>query len=224
MAERDGKPALTNDKAVYNFVSPTKAYISASFNAHPESGSPWVDLIEADVAITGNKAVFSWQANEDMIIVDEVSISSINEIEQQGSLIVKSIVDDKETIVLEEQIRLEKINDDYSNDIIGTWEGRCTSDRSEFDDGQEHRWEYKDDGTYVYYVKDGDNWVPSDDDGNEYFVAGNLLCGRWFEDGTEYREWWEVSVYEDTMNWTALREDADGKTYTSTFEMKKVQE
>ena len=60
-----------------------------------------------------------------------------------------------------------------SDDIIGTWEGHCTSEGSAFDDGQEHRWEYKDDGTYVYYVKD-----------------------------EEYREWWEISIDGDTFTAT----------------------
>ena len=111
-----------------------------------------------------------------------------------------------------------------SDDIIGTWEGHCTSEGSAFDDGQEHRWEYKDDGTYVYYVKDGNKWIPSDDTKNEYFVAGNLLCARWEEKDEEYREWWEISIDGDTMNWTALRADEDGNTFTATFEMKKVDE
>ena len=117
-----------------------------------------------------------------------------------------------------------KINDDYSDDIIATWEGCCTSEGSIFDDGQDHRWEYKDDGTFVYYVKDGDSWVPSEDTMNEYFVAGNLLCTRWMENGQENREWWEISIDGDTMNWTALREDEDGKTFTATFEMERVEE
>jgi hypothetical protein len=59
---------------------------------------------------------------------------------------------------------------------------------------------------------------------NEYFVAGNLLCSRWMENGQENREWWEISIDGDKMNWTALREDEDGKTFTATFEMKRVEE
>lgn len=58
---------------------------------------------------------------------------------------------------------------------------------------------------------------------NEYFVAGNLLCARWVENGTENREWWEMTIDGDTMNWTALREVDDGSTFTATFEMSKVE-
>ncbi len=83
--------------------------------------------------------------------------------------------------------------------------------------------EYKDDGTFVYYDKDGDDWIPSNDTLNEYFVDGNLLCTRWMENGAENREWWEISIDGNKMNWSALREDEDGKTFTATFEMTKVQ-
>ena len=224
LAERDGQPALTNEKGLFTFVSPTKAYVSASYNARPEQGSPWVDLLEADVEITDNKVTLTWPVNEDTIIVDEFTVSSITDSENQGDLIVKSVKDGKERILTEEAVSLVKVNDDYSKDILGTWEGRCTSEDSEFDDGQEHRWEYKEDGTYVYYVKDGDNWAPGDDTMNEYFVAGNLLCTRWKEGDAESREWWEISIDGDTMKWTALRQDKDGKTFTPEFEMTKVEE
>ena len=58
---------------------------------------------------------------------------------------------------------------------------------------------------------------------NEYFVAGKLLCTRWTENGEENREWWEISIDGDKMNWTALREDENGKTFTASFEMTKVE-
>ena len=119
----------------------------------------------------------------------------------------------------------EKVDKDFSADIVGTWEGQVTSEQDTFGDGLLHRWEYKADGTYVYYVKDGDNWVPSTNTLNEYFVAGRLLCSRWINDGKENREWWEIeSIENDVMKWKALRQNADGTTFTSTFEMKKVTE
>ena len=73
-------------------------------------------------------------------------------------------------------------------------------------------------------MKDGDDWVPSKNTLNEYFVTGKLLCTRWMEGDEEYREWWEVFIDGDKMNWTALREDEDGKTFTAAFEMTKVEE
>jgi hypothetical protein len=117
-----------------------------------------------------------------------------------------------------------KLVTDYKADIVGTWEGHCTSAGSVFDDGQEHRWQYNADGTYVYYVKDGDNWVPYEGNTlNEYFVDGNLLCTRWIDQGQENREWWEITIAADRMNWTALRQNEDGTTFTATFEMERVE-
>jgi hypothetical protein len=157
-------------------------------------------------------------------LVSEVTISDITDTEAHGDLVLKTVKDGKDTTVSEGKIFLKKTSEDYSRDILGTWEGRCTSKGSEFDDGQKHRWEYKDDGSYVYYVKDGDNWVPGDDTTNEYFVAGNLLCTRWMEGTKEFREWWDISIDGDKMNWTALRKDKAGKTFTVEFEMTRVEE
>jgi hypothetical protein len=56
-------------------------------------------------------------------------------------------------------IRFVKVTDDYSQAILGTWEGRSTGEEgSEFDDGKNHRWEYKADGTYIYYRKIDGQW------------------------------------------------------------------
>ena len=132
------------------------------------------------------------------------------------------------TIILLSECSLRvggKIKADYAEPILGTWEGHVTnSEGSEFDDGETHRWEYKADGTYVYYVKDGDDWVPSANDLNEYFVDGILLATRWIDNDVENREWWEIaSIKDGVMKWTALRQKEDGTTYTATFEMKKVE-
>ena len=224
VAERNGQPALTNEKCVTTFVSPAKAYMSASFGSHPELGDYWMNMSEAEVEINGNKCTITRKGVEGTTIVDELTITNITDTEKQGNLVVKSINDGKEEIITEESIRFVKVNDDFSDDVIGTWEGRCTSEESVFDDGQDHRWEFRDDGIYVYYVKDGDNWVPADSAEGDYIIAGNLLCGRWFDDETENREWWDITVDGDKMNWTALREGEDGETYTASFEMKRVQE
>jgi hypothetical protein len=42
------------------------------------------------------------------------------------------------------------------------------------------------------------------------------------DNGQENREWWEVTIDGNKMNWTALRQNADGTTFTATFEMTKV--
>ncbi len=55
------------------------------------------------------------------------------------------------------------------------------------------------------------------------YVDGNLLCHRWIDNGVENREWWEITIADGKMNWTALCQNEDGTTFTATFEMKKVE-
>ena len=87
-----------------------------------------------------------------------------------------------------------------------------------------HRIEYKDDGTYTYYNKDGESWVPSENAGNEYNVDGDWLAMRWQpteNDDYEY-EWWDIDEIKDgTMKWSALREKGDDTRFTTTFTWKK---
>jgi hypothetical protein len=222
LADKDGEPQPTNKKYVIDFISDSRAYVSASLNWSPEAGSFWDPNIEPDVSINGNNVMLTANYDGNRTSEDVYTLTAINDntftANRKGTL----IQDGTEVFTDEKIVTFVKINDDYSEDIIGTWEGHCTSEGSVFDDGQEHRWEYKADGTYVYYDKDGDDWVPRDDTLSEYFVAGNLLCTRWVAD-EENREWWEITIDGDKMNWTALREGDDGKTYTATFEMNKVE-
>ena len=223
--EKDGQPMPTNEKMVYTFVSATEAYVSASLEARPVVGTEWIDKLEADVTISGNKVTLTSLSDDGAVMVVDFVVTSIDDTRltaQHRAVVTQNGV---QTYMIEDVVSLDKVTADYSADIVGTWEGRCTSEGSVFDDGQEHRWEYKADGTYVYYMKDGDQWVPSQDPLNEYFVDGNLLCTRWKNAGqeTENREWWEIAIEGDTMNWFALRQNPDGTTFTATFEMSKVE-
>ena len=222
-ADTDGQPTLTNKKAIYTFVSDTKALMSASLNSHPEAGTQWIDQLEADVVISGNKMTLVNHPDKQTTMVEEFIITDINDSEFNANRKITITADGAVVISVEQVVRFTKVISDYRADIIGTWEGHCTSEGSVFDDGQEHRWQYNADGTYVYYIKDGDDWVPSENTLNEYFVDGTLLCTRWVDNEQEYREWWEISIDGDKMNWTALRQKEDGTTFTATFEMKKVE-
>ena len=222
VAARDGNPAPTNRKKVYTFVSATKAYVSASIADNPVSGM-WQEQMEADVVINGNKITLTSHPDEHTTGVEEFIVTDINNTDFTTNQKVNVTVDGRVVYSEDFALRFEKVKADYQQAILGTWEGRCTSEGSVFDDGQEHRWQYKADGTYVYYVKDGDNWKPyANNTLNEYFVDGNLLCTRWVDSGQENREWWEITITGNKMNWTALRRNEDGTTFTATFEMTLV--
>lgn len=223
--DKNRQPMLTNEKRVVTFVSATKAYMSASFTHIPVS-TQWLDQIEADVVISDNKVTLTMHPEERVTVVDEYTVLAIDATGFTANLKVTTTLNGELSYEHESIIRLTKVNRDYSEAILGTWEGHVTnSEGSEYDDGETHRWEYKADGTYVYYVKDSDNWVPyADNTLNEYFVDGVLLCTRWGNNEQENREWWEITINGDKMNWTALRQNPDGTTFTATFEMTKVVE
>ena len=222
--DRNGELTPTDKKRVFTFVSTTKAYVSASRNSETEPGGKWSDHSEADVAISGNKVNVTTYPDEHTTVVDELTVTAIDDKELTADVKVIVTVDGIVERTSESVLRLVKVNVDYSQAILGTWQGHCTSEGSVFDDGQEHRWEYRADGSYVYYKLEGTQWVPYSDDFAQYFVDGNLLCTRWRNIGeeTENREWWEISINGNRMNWTALRQNPDGTTFTATFEMEKV--
>ena len=222
-AELDGKPVQTDKKSVYTFVSATKAYMSVSTNPQQGEETVWNDQKELDVAISGNTMTLTNHSDEHTTMVEEFCFTAISGSEFTANHKI-TVTNDGATVLSNEGvIHFAKVTADYSEAVLGTWEGRCTSEGSVFDDGQEHRWQYNADGTYIYYVKDGDNWVPYEGNTlNEYFVDGNLLCTRWIDLGQENREWWEITIDGSQMHWTALRQNADGTTFTATFEMEKV--
>ena len=222
--ELDGQPCPTNLKAVITFLSPTKAYGSLS-DFYSDS---WNNHASADVVIDGINVTLTAIENEHIKHITLSQIFSITDNDMflksdwkaylDGEMVINEVYDKEHYI---------RIENDFENNIIGTWEGKVTSSEDEHTDGQLHRWEYKADGTYVYYNKVGDEWVNSNDVLAEYFVDGILLCTRWKQtaDSDDLREWWEIeSIKDGVMKWTALRQKEDGTTYTATFEMKKVTE
>lgn len=220
-SEVDGEPVLTNEKSVYDIVSTTEAYTSVSISN--DKGALFNNDQKSEVDINGNVVTITTTNSDGESFIHEFTITDIDANEFTADKKFTHTLNGTDPKAKEYNVTFVKVSDDYSKDILGTWEGHCTSEGSAFDDGQDHRWEYKDDDTFVYYVKDGENWVPSADEMNEYFVAGNILCTRWTENGEENREWWEISIDGDKMNWTALREGEDGKTITASFEMTKVE-
>ena len=223
-SDADAQPVVTNEKLVMDFVSTTEALVSASFNHNPAAGTSWFDMLEHDVIINGNIVTLTCQYDPVTTTTETFTIIDINDNEFFGTLQFSLNVNGNVVFAKDNTVRYVKVNDDYSETIVGMWQGHCTSAGSVFDDGLEHRWEYLADGSFRYYTAVDGQWQLSDDDYANYFVTGNLLCTRWRNAGgdAENREWWEVTINGDTMNWTALREDENGQRYTATFEMSRV--
>lgn len=222
----DGQPALTNDKIVTTFVSPTKALISSSFVNLPEGvwGTGWHNQNEWNMAIDGDKATLTCQPEDKVELKAVITVKNISETEVTEDFQYTATQEGVVVSQRESTGVFKKVTDDFSQAIVGKWQGRCTSGQSLFDDGQEHQWEYFADGSYVYYSKDeNDQWVAAEAQ-TQYFVDGTLLFTRWQNTGErENREWWVItSIENDVMNWTALRQDDNGNTFAVTFSMTKV--
>ena len=229
LADLNGKPAPTNSKFVTTFTSATKGYMSASFNkyADTELNTIWNDRQEFEYTITGNVVTMISKVDEHLTTIDELTVTSISDEETCGILKIKWMADGTVVKTAEETVRTVKTTEDYTEAALGLWKGHVTSEQSEYDDGEDHRWEYKADGTYTYYNRTADGqWVDNVNSFGAYFIDGTLLCMRWKNVGSdiEYREWWEIeSISDGVMKWKALRLREDGSTYTATFQMAKVE-
>ena len=227
IADLNGKSALTSKKAVYEFVSSEKAYMNASYQPRTELGTQWIDRMELSVAVSDGKMTLTNTPDAHTKVVEEYTVTAVSADEFTANRRLTITVDGAATLDEEMPVRLVRVKDDYSAAILGTWQGVMTSEQAMYGNIEHHRWEFKADGTYVFSMNNSDgDWIPTEDVYSDYFVAGSLLCTRWKNAGEgkeETREWWEIDSIEDgVMRWSALCLDADGNTYTATFEMRKA--
>jgi len=226
--EVNGKPVLTDSKQVLTYESPSKVLYSLSIYAISDL-NVWVDHCVGTLKLEGNTLSQSVELGDANILLNhQMTIVSIDANEMQLITNGETFVDGKlHRVTTDLKERKVRVTHDYSADIIGTWEGRLTSAEDVHSDGSLHRWEYRADGTYVYYRQDENGqWVDDVNTMAEYFVDGPLLCTRWKNVGSdiENRESWEIaSIQNGKMEWTALRQKADGTTYTATFSMTRVE-
>lgn len=77
-----------------------------------------------------------------------------------------------------------------------------------------------------YLLNDDGQWqAVTSREFQDYFVDGTLLATRWKNEGeAELREWWEIaSIADCQMEWTALRQNADGTTVQQTMTWKRIE-
>ena len=123
VADMNGQPAPTNDKMVFTFVSTTKAYVSASLNSHPEVGTHWNDRLEADVTIDGNNVTVTTHPDEHKTVVEVYTVTSIDDKEITANRKITVTVDGNVIRSAEDFFRFVKQTADYSEAVLGTWEG-----------------------------------------------------------------------------------------------------
>jgi hypothetical protein len=224
ISEVEGEALPTNMKIVFTFGENSRGYQSLSSGIM----NLWMPKSEFTYTINGEELTMVMDEETEEQPNLNMKIKSINGNTMVWVATVPDIIERKDrTEEVEMEFKLTRVTKDYSADILGMWQGQVTSEMgSEFDDGEEHRWEYLTDGTFHFFRKVDGNWQLSDDEFAQYFVDGTLLCTRWKNTGEntiEHREWWEISSIENnTMTWTALRDRGDGTAYTATFQMERV--
>ena len=222
--DRNGELTPTNKKRIFTFVSTTKAYVSASRNTETEPGGKRSDHSEADVAISGNKVNVTTYPDEHTTVVDEFTVTAIDDKELTANVKVIVTVDGTVERVTESILRLTKVTADYSAAILGLWECQGITG-GETNNDNNARLEFLADGTYRFYRHSDDGiWSLVPRLRNEYFVDGNLLCTRWQAEGEQMSyEWWEITSAADRrMQWTALRQRPDGTTFQQAVAWTKV--
>ena len=102
--------------------------------------------------MVGNEITLTCQSDEHTTIVDKMIVGFISDESLhcifKRTVTVDGVSADYPTINLELR-KEDKTPVKYPAYIIGTWEGRVTSDQSQYDDGKPHRWEFSGLKTYT---------------------------------------------------------------------------
>ena len=224
-ADRNGKPLMTNEKAVYTFVADVKAYLSVSLNIDPDIPNVWMATAAADVVIRDNKMTLTSHPDKNTTVVEELTVTAINASEFTANQKVTFTYNGVTSNSDEGIIRFTSVTTDYNDPILGLWECQSITG-GETNNDDNGRLEFLDNGSYRFYrMTTGGEWqAVTTREFQNYFVDGTLLATRWKDVGEqEMREWWEiVSISDDQMQWTALRQNDNGSTFQQGVTWKKV--
>lgn len=215
--KQDGKDVATNQRTIWLFNNDGKGTLSVADHKEGDDRFIWDNKESVQYSVQGNVVYIISPSVERTSTIPSISDS-------QMTMHVTKVLSHGIGIKADYVGEYSKVTADYSKDIIGLWEGVEMTGYETYGNA-EHRILYNADGTYTYYVKDGENWIPSTNADNEYNVDGDWLATRWRpEAGADYNyEWWDIDYIKDgIMKWSALREKEDGTRFTTTFTWKKV--
>lgn len=216
----NGGECLTNLRSIKTFYADGTEAVSNSKYSEGKGGWMWNNKEQYNYVVEGNHV---YETSATSAVAFEATVLKIedNRIEYIKTNNTEGFTGDRRSEGV-----LTRVDVDYSTDIVGIWEGVEMTGYETYGDAN-HRIQYREDGTYVYFNNVEGGWVKSDNRGNEYNVHGDWLAHRWCpEFGADFNyEWWDIDYIKDgVMKWSALREKEDGTRFTTTFTWKKVEE
>ncbi len=219
----DGKIVETEESSVTTFVmegSTLKAYISQSSKKY----DIWVYNQPAEVKIDGDKVTVTMHSGNVTTVEEmtDITLSDTDFSYTSKFTVYKNgeVFDALQPYLL----HCTKVYDDYSQIILGRWEGTVTSDEPGFVP-EPFCEEYLPNGTNIEYVLVDDQWVGVETEYAEYFIDGNLLCTRWKYPGKEEER--ENSIFISYADGTLIVKEAvvsNDQIYTKTNTLKKITE
>ena len=216
----NGTECLTNNRKVQTFMNNGTGTASISETRSSESGHVWENKEPITYTISNNEFCIKLNSGKRIMYYSVSDISN----DKLTWCLYKNVIVNGPVLTPNETCTQEKVTADYSNDIIGLWEGVEMTGYETYGN-IEARIEYKADGTYTYYKKVDGEWQPLADVIDEWNVDGDWLATRWQNKGSDVMnyEWWDIDYIKDgMMKWSALREKEDGTRFTTTFTWKKV--
>ena len=197
----------------------------------------WDNYQECDVKIEGNTVILMSGGPDGSINSIKYEIKSISESEFECE-VIRDVPGGKMGLSPDEgnngeapmnakqYQRFVKVAKDFKQDILGLWECTGLTGIETYNDANA-RLEFFADDTYKFWRKnDAGEWeAVTTREFQDYFVDGTLLATIWKNQGEdELREWWEIaSIADGQMEWTALRQNADGTTVKQTMTWKKIE-
>ncbi len=207
---RDAQPVPTNEKHVVTYEAGWKSYRSQS---HEGLSQNWMSKSGFSCTVYGSEITEKAGSLE-----YKSSVITISPTEMQADVVEKDGAQSTS-----HRFVFRKDDADYSQGVVGLWEGKF--DKAGLPTADDHRWEFRADGTYVYYNRDtvNDVWVANPDLSADYLVDGKWLAMRRVDPSQgEIRECWDISIERERMYWIALREDSVKGRYNEQKELSKV--
>ncbi len=219
--ESDGELVETYESSVTTFYlegSTLKAYTSISNSLY----DVWAYRRPTDVQIDGDKITLIMREG-DLMTMEEFTDITISGDDLRYTSMYTVILNGEVIVDFgPNQLHCVKVHDDYSQIILGRWEGTITSDEPGFEPVPFCE-EYLADGTFIVYTLVDGQWVPAEADYTEYFVDGNLVCTRWLTPGSEEgRENCIFASYENGILTVKEVVEHNGHLYTETSTLTKV--